>query len=100
MSAPGQGSGGSHHLAKGAPCEFPVLPNRHQGLFPAIGARCDPGGGLRPDPALRPETALVNAVTMAHAAGFDPAAAMSFRTRGQSPTPSAPPPDRLPHLGE
>lgn len=51
-------------------------------------------------PALRPETAPVNAVTMAHAAGFDPVAATSFRTRGRSPVPSAPPPDRLPHDGE
>lgn len=51
-------------------------------------------------PARRPGTALVNAVTMAHAVGFDPVAATSFRTRGRSPIPSAPPPDQLPHDGE
>lgn len=51
-------------------------------------------------PALCPENVLVNAVTMAHAAGFAPVAATSFRSRGRSPIPSAPPPDRLQRDGE
>lgn len=51
-------------------------------------------------PALRPETALVNALTMAHTADFDPVAATLIRTRRRSPIPSAPPPDRLQPDGE
>lgn len=50
--------------------------------------------------ALRPESALVDEVKMAHAVSFDLVAATSFRARGRSPIPSAPPPGRLPRAGE